>query len=709
MSLSRSAVYLISTFIYLHIISAADIHIARVKNFSEWSIYIYFRAESGPIALHDCFSIVSRNETRVFKMHRTIILYPPHHTLRAPSRKCRYSIVRTNSGMRRTVYNICHTRQVNIRRYCNLNLSFQLLLFTRTHGDLLFRHAQQQKRYNPAIPSLPWYLAPSQEFVLREIILESIIPSLSDTNAIHKRLLDASFYGNSVAATYSSDDVNVLSRGNVYRLPNGHWMLCEDGCVDCEPCVTQGNSLFKWILQKVKRSSVFDLSQHDFQLTIISQTDDYFRTNLWPNFYIYVTSQGEGGSISVTRTQHNNDSENSPPNLENSSSQQHHSKDLFTERDSISEEENPIQESTDKSPEQMHQHMRHRFLPIEKPAEEANQLAPKLILGIDQQGQKHLIHVVPADHPPINASHLVNLFVPNHSTSSNFVEGQATPLNNIIPKQEKQTYQQIFRRVFDSLNTHRESIESFLESPTDNVSEQQIASSTDNIEVAEFSWNNRDVNHTSANFEPLRSNDTLLSPFYVEDEAETEKYRQRKSRYGYQRIKPNGNDYYTRYANLNQAGILRGQLPMNFDFDRERRRARVRPYFINNKNISEMNSSILLQSSSDSSSVDAIPKPGFKNGFVANSAKQIDLNETFVDKANNNSIESSSITIKRENGRLFNSERLASGDANREFETSHHAFRIITTESPVIRRGHETLNRTAALQINASKTFADNQ
>lgn len=535
--------------------------------------------------------------------------------------------------------------------------------------------------------------------MLREIILESIIPSLSDANAIRKRLLDASFYGNSVAATYSSDDVNVLSRGNVYRLPNGHWMLCEDGCVDCEPCVIQGNPLFKWILRRVKRPSVFDPSRHDFQLTMISQTNDHYRTsNLWPNFYIYVTSQEERGSISVTRTQHNNDSENSLPNLRNNFSQQHHrSKDLsqLTERDSISQEENHVQRnaSTDKSPEQKHRNMIHR--PVEKPAEEANQLAPKLILGTDQRGQKHLIHVVPADHPPINAAHLANLLAPNHSISSDFVAGQATRLNNIIPKQENQTYQQIFRRVFDSLNTHRQSIESFLESPANNVSEQRIAPSMDNIEVAEFSWNNRDVNHTSANFEPLHLNDTLLLPFYVENEDETEKYQQRKSRYDYQRIKPDVNDYYTGYANINQARISRGQLPMNFDFDRERRRARVRPYSIDNKNISKINSSILLQSS-DSSSVDAIPKPGFNNGFVINSAKQIDLNETFVDKANNNSIESSSITIKRENGRLFNSKRLASGDANREFETSHHAFRIITTESPVIRRGHETLNRTAA-------------
>ncbi|XP_029659088.1 uncharacterized protein LOC115233018 [Formica exsecta] len=581
-----------------------------------------------------------------------------------------------------------------------------LLLFTRTHGDL-FRHAEQHQRYNPTIPSLPWYLASTQEIVLHDIILKSIIPASFDIKAIQKRPLDASFYGGPIAATYSSD--GVLSHGNVYRLLNGHWMLCEDGCVDCDPCATQGNPLFKWILQSARRPSDSDPLRHDFQLTIISQMNDHFRTsNFWPNNYNYVISGTERSSILVTSTQHDNATENSLPNLENSFSQQHNrSKDLWqlTERDSISQEENHIQgnASTDKPLEQKHRfrNMRHRPRPVEKTAKEANQLAPKLILGTDQQGQKHLIHVVPADHPPINTSHFANLLAPNHSISSHFVEGEAIRLNNTIPKHEKQTYQRIFRRVFDSLNTHRQSIESFLKSPN-NVSEQRIASSMD--DVAGFPWHNRDVNHTNANFETLRLNETLLSPLYVKDNDEIEKYQQHKNNYDYQHVKPDVNNY---YANRNQTRISRGQLPINFDFNRERRKARVRPYSINTKNISKINSSILLQSS-DSSLID-IPKPDFNNDFVINYAKQINPNETFIDKANNDFIESSSIIIKRENERVFNSERLASGDANREFETSHHAFRIITTESPVIQKGHETLNRTATLQINTSKTFADNQ
>jgi hypothetical protein len=134
----------------------------------------------------------------------------------------------------------------------------------------------------------------------------------------------------------------------------------------------------------------------------------------------------------------------------------------------------------------------------------------------------------------------------------------------------------------------------------------------------------------------------------------------------------------------------------------------TKPYFVNGKNISRLDSSIPLKNSGNSS-LDVISIDS-NNGFIIHSGKQINLNDTFVDKASNNSTKSNSITIKRENGQLFKSEQLESGDANREFEASRHSFRIIvTTESPVIRREHETLNRTKALQITTSKSFVGNQ
>lgn len=564
--------------------------------------------------------------------------------------------------------------------------------------------------------------------MLREIILKSVIPSPLNTNASYK-LPDASYYGGPVAV-YSNDDENViLSRGNIYRLLNGHWMLCQDGCIDCEPCVLQRNPSFTWILRRIKQPSNSDATRHDLQLTIMPQANDRFHaSNFWPNYYVYMTSQGERTPASTIRTQHDNDLENPPPGLENNFPEHHYqSKDFWwlKERDSSAGRDGTLQEdnrttvqenvSTEKTekeetPERKHRlrnmKSRHRFRPgpVEKPAEEANQLAPKLILGTDQKGQKHLVHVVPADYPRTTALPTISL-LPDHPTSPQFVEGQTTHSNNTIPKHEGQTYQRIFRRVFDSLNTHRRSIENFLESPVNNVVGHQLLPPMDNMEVAGFSWNNRDINHKSANFNPLHPNDALLSPFYAGNEGR--KYQQYRNRHGYEYMKQD-NDYYTAYRDINRAKMSRGQsqTSFNLDLDKQRRRIHIKPYFINNKNISDVNSSVTLQSL-DNYSVDAIQKSGFNNGFVINSAKQIDLNNAFVEKTNN-SMESSSVAIKRENGQLFGLERQESGDVNREFEASRHAFRVIvTTESPVIRSEHETLNRTTVLQITTSKTFAN--
>lgn len=503
-------------------------------------------------------------------------------------------------------------------------------------------------------------------------------------------------------------------------------MLCQDGCIDCEPCAVQRKPSFTWILRRIKQPSNSDATRHDLQLTIMPQANDRFHaSNLWPNYYVYVTSQGERAPASTIRTQHDNDPENPPPDLENSFPEHHHrSKDLWrlrerdssVGRDGTSQEDNraTVQEyiSTEKigkeeSPERKHRlrnmNPRPQPEPVEKPAEEAKQLAPKLILGTDQKGQKHLVHVVPADYPRTTALPAISL-LPDHSISPQFVEDQTTHSNNTIPKRERQTYQRIFRRVFDSLNTHRRSIENFLESSVDNVDEHRLLPSIDNMEAAGFSWNNRDINHKSTNFDASHPNDALLSPFYAGNEDGTRKYQQYRNKYDYEYMKDN--DYYTTYRDMNRAKTRGQQTSFNLDLDKQRRRVRIKPYFVN-KSISRINSSASLRSLNNYS-MDAIQKSDFNNGFVINSAKQIDLNDTFVEKANNNSMESSSVAIKRENEQLFGTERQGSGDVNREFEASRNAFRVIvTTESPVIRSEHETLNRTTVLQITTSKTFAN--
>lgn len=410
-----------------------------------------------------------------------------------------------------------------------------------------------------------------------------------------------------------------------------------------------------------------------------------------------------------------NREDSTPSSLEDSFSAQHHRSRnpwRLAERDSsASRDDNRVtthesMSSTEKSvkkesPEQKQRTgnvkpwYRPRPRSTGNPGEETNRLAPKLILGIDPRGQKHLVHVVPIDHPP---AAIANIHVANHLIPSQFMVNQTMQLNDTTaPKRERQNYQRIFRRVFDSLNTHRRSIEDFLEADKSmGRHHRTMPPAMDGMDFSEFTWNNRAINHTVANFIPLRRGrgDMVLSPFYVEnDEGKIAESQQYRGQYG--DTKRNGKDYYTSYRDMNHAEISRNQSPMNFNWDEERRKLGIKPYYINTRGISGINSSI---SSSRNFLMNVNPS-GFSNG-VANS--------TLIDKANNNSVESVLVTTKRGNGQLFRPEWLKSDDANREFEASHHPFRIIvTTESPVIRMEHETLNDTKTLEITTLKAFVD--
>lgn len=620
-------------------------------------------------------------------------------------------------------------------------ISFQSLLFTLSHGELLGQQ-QQQQRYNPGVPPLPWHLAPPREYIVREIILKSVIPSPADANAPHRRPLDVSFYGGPVAV-YSSDDVNViLSRGNVYHLLNGHWMLCQDGCVDCEPCVAQRNPSFKWILRKVKRLPASDPAWHDLQLTIMPQEEGRFHaSNLWPNSYVYVTFLGERATLPVART-HRDDDSNLSASLENSFSRQHHrSKNplRLAERDSTAAEdqlprqgdrsnvfENASTEKTqqEESPGQMHgsqntRRLRPQARATEKPAtstrlahdfigdeiangKETNQLAPKLILGVDQRGHKHLVHVVPMESSSATAHPLIP-FVTHRPTSMQFAAGQAARSNKTISERDGQTWDGIFRRVFDSLNTHRRSIENFLESPADNVNGGGVSSPGNNTGVAEFLQNNRDPDRTNVDLDAASS--SFQAPA---GNGRAEMHREYEGRRDYENMKQDSNGYYSEYRNRNLGKVLDGQIVASLDRGRERRRIRMNPYFVHGTRQSTLG---INRSVSSQSSALAIPAAGSGNGLVTKPAKQIDLNDTSVGRAstpgNNDSIESGSITTNRKSEQLFTSESLESGNANRDFEVSHQSFRIIvTTESLVIRGEHETPNRTDTLQATTPETLA---
>lgn len=510
-------------------------------------------------------------------------------------------------------------------------------------------------------------------------------------------------------------------------------MLCQDGCVDCEPCVAQRNPSFKWVLQRVKRLPTSDPPRHDLQLTIMPQADGHFHaSNLWPNSYVYVTSPEEREASFVVKT-HQDDDPNSSASLENSFSRQHHrsmSPWRLTERDSVAaQHEIPRQDDRvqvnastvrEESPGQVAGLGNTRRAHGPKPAtnspadvalnEETNQSAPELILGIDQQGRKHLIHVVPMD--PISAHQPPSPSVPNRP--SRYAAGQTAHSNKTIPGRDGQTYRRIFRRVFDSLNTHRRSIENFFGSPVNNVNGRGISPSGDNTEVGGFFRNNRDVGRTSVDPE-ARFDGTSSSSSHAVDDDRVKMYQGYGKRRGYEDTKQVSDHYYSRYRDENVAKMLHSERSRhsrrmtNLDRGRDRRRIRIEPHDGTRQNTPARNLSISPPSSDDFAAV-AIPKPGPGNGLVTNSAKQIDLNDTSAGRTsahsgNDDSIQSSSITTNRKSRQLFTSGSLASGNANRDFEVLRHPFRIIvTTESPVIRRERGTLNRTDTLRIATSTT-----
>lgn len=562
--------------------------------------------------------------------------------------------------------------------------------------------------------------------MLRDIILKSIVPSNLDAEMPHKRPLDGSFYGGKLAV-HSNDDANVvLSRGNVHRLLNGHWMLCQNGCVDCEPCAGLKDPLFKWTLRKItatERPLNADSPRHELQLTITPQAnnDRLHANDFWPNSYVYVASRdndrGETSTVSgvatplhgddITDRSANRETAKPSRQLDDSFSTQHQRSRnpwRLAERDSANvdrRDRNGVRESalpgsTEKELQKEQKHSprqnpkpRHRHRPrlTENPDEEANQLAPKLILGIDRRGQKHLVHVVPIDQPPAKPHSANRLSSQVKQTRSN---------DTAVPRRESHTYHRIFRRVFDSLSTHRRSIEDFFEADDNGRHHRTpLVGANGTGGFTRRNDDNRDANHTAINFAPPRRGDTL-SPFYVANEDRTMERRQYRGRYGYEDI--------GRHRDANYVEKSFNRLPMgNLDRGEERRKLpSIESYTDDGKSSisTVLNPSIGSSQISGNLSVNARPEP-FDNGVF--------VDGTLVGEASNNSVKPARTTTARgNNGReLFGSE---SGNADRELDASHHPFRmlIVTTDSPMIIHGRrEILNHSKTLQITTLKTLVD--
>ncbi|KAG7198005.1 hypothetical protein KM043_016230 [Ampulex compressa] len=397
----------------------------------------------------------------------------------------------------------------------------QLLLISLGHGDGL---RYRQRRGHVAVTQGSRNPRPYWEHMLREVVFKTFSPSPSGNYAMYKHLLEAPLYDGPLPVD-SKDEVSlVLSRGDIYYMPNDRWVLCQESCTDCEACTRLKNPTAKWILRRIKRHSSHGSSRYDLQITIIPQEDGSFHMrNLWPRSYVYVTTQGEQAAYSMDDFEQEDGAiplsrlDDGLEELHRGSGKFWHLVDSTTNRyvegreqdsdgteDSLMNETRKTAVSTIEPEKEEVTEQRHRPKNVRRQRPrpksvdrfstvgpstdgpdqiskgESGRLEPKLILGTDRQGQKHLVHVVPAV--------LTTSTIPVDLSVSAASSGTSAPrTSEVIRDHERSAYQRILRRIFDSLQNHKRSIESFLE-PTANKTlqgQELIASETGDPRVGE--------------------------------------------------------------------------------------------------------------------------------------------------------------------------------------------------------------------------------
>ncbi|KAG6801682.1 hypothetical protein HZU73_02914 [Apis mellifera caucasica] len=333
------------------------------------------------------------------------------------------------------------------------------------------------------------------EHIIREFVFRTISPPPTGNYHLYRRVLEAPFYNGPFPIAPSDATNVVLSRGDVYHLPSGHWLFCQQGCTECGLCNDHTHATVKWVLRRIKRISSHGGTRHDLQVTIVPQIDgSYHMRSLWPQSYVYVTSQGEQDIYLNDKHNYRNDASAYATVENDSSGEQKKIKQfwIYADKNSLPEKRIVVEtsdnrgdhvstkrvpenvtrgqsvESTSPMPRKEDEeridlkNVKRQRSETMQPSSNGSstdvrsketggrtkQLIPRLILGTDQMGQKHLVHVVPAD-ATANTS-LINSVMSNVLNSSG---------------QNRTAYQRILRRILDSLNNNRRSIERFLELP----------------------------------------------------------------------------------------------------------------------------------------------------------------------------------------------------------------------------------------------------
>ncbi|XP_076181193.1 uncharacterized protein LOC143153659 [Ptiloglossa arizonensis] len=351
---------------------------------------------------------------------------------------------------------------------------------------------QQRKRHTDAPAQQSTNVPPYWEYILREFVFKTISSSPLANHDLYKRLLNARFYGGPFPSVPSDASSVVLSRGDVYYLPNDHWLLCQEGCNDCEPCNEHTHPTVKWLLRRIKRLPFHGPTRHDLQLTIIPQIDGSYRmTNLWPRSYVYVTTPYEEAAYSNDKLDYRHlgnatgvledsvpfiverssqSAERRVPGEQSNSTIHRHPFENDYERNvgTTVTSTKPITTETTTSEHTTRQ--RYSDVPIanvtatspvvstDYAKTRSKQSLPKLILGTDQLGQKHLVHLVPADGSP---------------NSTDFVASNLSNATGSGQHRNRTAYQRMLRKIFDSLSSNKRSIEGFLD-PRIGKRDQQV-------------------------------------------------------------------------------------------------------------------------------------------------------------------------------------------------------------------------------------------
>ncbi|XP_015590569.1 uncharacterized protein LOC107265529 [Cephus cinctus] len=414
-------------------------------------------------------------------------------------------------------------------------LAIVTISLVKVSGDLSDRQEQSvESSLNQNENSTPYW-----EYILREFVFKTISPPPPANNALYRRLLEAPFYSGPLPSLADQDSI-ILSRGDVFYLPNGRWILCQEGCTNCGVCAEQSNPTVKWTLRRLKRKSSLSTVRYDLQLTIVPQVDEsYHMKNLWPRTYVYVTTlndqekrplhdkssdsfnpysiTGPGQLVSDENT-HNIliDEEagdglfsSSKKNKKNSKISQTIEQDA--ENSAVGPELNFKDKIEEDSVDQTYLRRNiydRRYRSRDKPSGHPGPLTlnqplglfnasdpiesdvdstnPRVILGTDQLGQKHLVHIVPGDNKSANST--------VESYGNDPVQMSVDDNNNnndeIISANDKDeftlkhpTYDKVVRKVLDSLNSHRLAIEKFF-----------VSKNNDGNFVNNFSLNNLKLN-----------------------------------------------------------------------------------------------------------------------------------------------------------------------------------------------------------------------